>query len=197
MVNGIAVTGALLALLSLPLFGLAGYESWYHLLAHANADPALSSAQVMPTLKGQLIHLHATPHTANIIANIAYAIILVLLAYIGHRHRNSDKWWRPGVTLSFSLALAFVPYMHVYDAILLMPAFCLLFLTRMPRAARALVILSLLAFLMPLSQAIHEQSMNMGTAVNLHFAAILLIGLVALYTELAANNNHLAALGGD
>ena len=192
-----AVVGLGLVLLSFPAFGISGYSAWLDLLSRAGYDPAFASAEVMPTLKGQLLHLHLSPDRATSFANTAYLGVLGLLFLLGSRRRSSSTWWRSGIITAFSLGLAFAAYMHVYDAILLMPVFCLLLMAPSPRAARALVILSLLAFLMPLSQAIHEQSMNMESAVNLHFAAITLLGLVALYSELTANNHDLAALSGD
>lgn len=176
-----AAVGIALMLISLPVFGIAGFTNYLHVLSSVNAHPEIVGVDTMPTLKGQLLRLSVPVEIANLIGNGVFALALVALAVLGHIRRDDQRWWIAAIPACYTLGLATVPYMHLYDTVLLAPAACLLLQNAQTKLQKALVIIGILCFLTPFTQLIQYGYLIMNSGrINFLFLALVLLSVLAI-----------------
>jgi hypothetical protein len=177
-----AVLGLAVVALTFPVFGSQGYVNFFDLLRYINVHPELPGTVMMPVLKGQLLRLSVSDHIASVVSNITYGAAILFALGLGWYKRETKNWWIPGAIASFACMAWTIPYMHLYDLIIFIPAICyLLQLLRQKKKTLSfgLVLVALSLFMQPIYSLVHYYYLTPHALVDLHFCALLLIGIIA------------------
>jgi len=182
----VAALGLVWVTATLPVFGYDGYQTYARALDYVGQHPEIVGVAAMPTLKGQLLRLSVAPGLAGAVSTAFYVVTVLVIAAFGFAYRASEKWWIPGTMLGFTIGLVGLPYMHLYDLIIAIPALCLLLAAlRGPerRFARWLAYACIIPFVQPIYTLVHyDYLLGRGHVVNLHFVALCVLSLIAVVT---------------
>lgn len=201
---GIVAALALLWLaITFPVFGVDGYQAYGRALDRVAQHPEIVGVATMPTLKGQLLRLSVTPRMAGAVSTVFYLVTVVIVAVFGFAYRTTERWWIVGTTLGFTVGLVGLPYMHLYDLIIAVPALCLLFVElRGParRIERWLVYACVISFIQPIYTLVHyDYLLGRGHVVNLHFMALCVLSVISVVATVrsAPGARHIGSGGCD
>lgn len=193
---GALAVGLLLVLISLPIFGIDGYRNFVQMFGYLNQHPELYGATAMPTFRGQLLRMGVSLQLATTINWSLYGATLAALFFLGRRLKAASNWYTTGTIAAFILGLLTIPYVHLYDFIVLAPAFCFLIVqARESDKKRFYAIAACMAmFISPLYQLIHYNYFVLGNNVlNLHLLTMIVLTIVAVpfCTEAVAGGRNL------
>lgn len=186
---------AALALASLILLGLAGWQNYLSLLSNCFSDISIMHADQNPTVRGQLLRLLAgsSPSLQFVVSTLSGCVYLLALGtiyWINRRHREKafEQDWLASVVLTLPLGLVFSPYLMAYDVLLLVPALAIFSGRKLYARLSPLVVLPAvfigLVYMLPFYSFVHYDWLLKGALLNPFFFALLYFGLLLAVTAL-------------
>jgi hypothetical protein len=182
VIGGLAAATAVLTLISLPVFGVAGYQNYVQLILDPTSADFMQSA-INPTVRGQLALIFEidSPITKyGALAAMALAYIACLVA--GIKSRSGDPFYVM-LTAAVPIGLVTAWHCHFYDLVLVIPGVVALFMTanrREKAVVPLLVILGSLPFMVPIYVPLHFTYLLRGGMVNPYFFLLAIYSVTAM-----------------
>ena len=189
----VATLGLLWLAITFPVFGSDGYRAYARALDYVSEHPEIVGVATMPTLKGQLLRLSVAPGLANTLSSAFYIVTVMVVGALGFVYRTKEKWWIAGTILGFTVGIVGLPYMHLYDLVIAIPAVCLL-MTNLGgpgrRTERWVAYACVASFIQPIYTLVHyDYLLGGGHVVNVHFVALCVLAVIAVVTTLRSGSD--------
>lgn len=157
IVLGIAV--AILSGVAYMFIGIDGYKDYIDLMAAMRSN-SMMSAELTPTIRGQLLKLF--PTHADAIGVVGTVIMLAgwsAIFLIGRNLKESEHWLEDGLAAWLPFSVVTAMYWHYYDMLVLMPALIALgtrgHWAEFPPICKLILLLGACFFLLPLYIFVH------------------------------------------
>lgn len=188
MIGGLAAVTAVLTVISLPVFGAAGYHNYVQLIMDPTSADFMQSS-INPTVRGQLATLFEidSPVTKyGALAGMALAYISCLVAgaksqMVGAKSRHAESFYVM-LTAAVPIGLVTAWHCHFYDLVLAIPGLVAMFMAanqRQKAVVPLLLILGSLPFMVPIYVPLHFTYLLRGGLINPYFI------LLAVYSAAA------------
>lgn len=181
----LAVVIAILSVVSYMFIGAEGFKDYAELISAMRSN-SMMSAEITPTMRGQLLKLFAT--SADGVGLIGIVIMLLgwcAILLIGRKLRSSEHWLEDGLAAWMPFAIVTAMYWHYYDMLLLMPGLIALttrgYWSQFPPICRAILLLGVLFFLLPFYIFVHYYYLlKMNGPINPMFWTMLSFSICCL-----------------
>ncbi len=181
----LSIAAAILCGISYTLIGADGFKDYAELLSAMRSN-ATMSAEITPTIRGQLLKLF--PSFADGIGLIGTVIMLIgwcAIYLIGRSLKDSPEWLEDGLAAYMPFAIVTAMYWHYYDMLVLMPALIALgtrkYWAQFPSICRAILLMGALFFLLPLYIFVHYYYvLGMNGPINPMFWTLLSFSICCL-----------------
>ncbi len=181
----LAVAVAILCGVSYMFIGMDGFKDYAQLITAMRSN-SMMSAEITPTIRGQLLKLF--PASADGIGLIGVVIMLIgwcAIFLIGRELKDSEQWMEDGLAAWMPFAIVTAMYWHYYDMLVLMPGLIALgtrgYWSQFPSICRAILLMGSLFFLLPLYIFVHYYYvLGMNGPINPMFWTMLSFNICCL-----------------
>ncbi|HEY9870437.1 MAG TPA: glycosyltransferase family 87 protein [Candidatus Obscuribacterales bacterium] len=188
-IAALVASSAVLAVLSLVLFGPGAYQTYFGQLAGSVEQSIWLQPELNPTFRGQLLRIF--PYARTAVAMVSFALAVVALAAIfmvGRTRGKTARWLEAGLIAALPLGLITSLHCHDYDLLLLLPTVAALLkqarTTRLPPWLPALSMICLLPYLLPVYTIVHNDYVLAGAVINPLFLSLLTMTCILEAMEL-------------
>lgn len=197
VIAGLAGVAAVLTAISIPVFGLSGYQNYLQLLADPTSADLMQSA-INPTVRGQLalvfeIDSPVTKYGALAALLVAYGACLWAGIRWASSSSHSDNPFSKVLTVIVPVSLVTAWHCHDYDLVLLIPGLVAAFLQgqrEQKATAPLLIILGSLPFMLPIYIPLHYFYLLKGGVVNPYFILLFAYAVFVLVANFVWEKSH-------